>query len=205
MKKLLLISFVSLIINNCDETKDTVLIPPTQANINGKVLCVNPNAGFFSDAEINLLPDSSITFSNCSGDFSFANLEPANYTLIISLPGYYPDTSTIEVKIGENVTPSIYLTEIPPRLLKSFSGSRGNNSVGLSWTTETETNNQGFEIQGSNGEKFNTKGFVQGSGTGTQENTYSTSVEADKTVKYFRLKQISFDGSFRYSLTIKIQ
>lgn len=204
MKSFTHLSFLFLIVIGCDEIKNSIIAPPTKADINGKVLCLNPGLGFFSDAEIILQPLSLITYSNYSGDFEFSGLEPAAYTLIISLQGYYSDTLTIDAQLGENNIPSIYLSEVPPQLVKRFSATRYVDEILLHWTTETETTNQGFEIQKSNGGEFITIAFVEGAGTTEVEHDYYyyDSV-SDTTANYFRLKQISFNGSVKFSFTIK--
>ena len=82
--------------------------------------------------------------------------------------------------------------------LHSFTASSDGNEVILNWSTATELNNYGFEIQRKvlSGE-FATVAFVKGQGTTTQQNQYSF---ADKNLdegKYFyRLKQMDFGGQF---------
>jgi hypothetical protein len=197
------IFLILLLLTACESPVDEILIPEV-TTIKGKILCNTPVFGFFSDVTVFLSPDSIIKSSNFSGDFEFTDVESKEYTIEFSLPGYEPSIINVEIQSGENIIPPVYLTEILPRLVKSFSGSRGTGSVGLGWTTETETNNQGFEIQKSNGGDFITIGFMPGAGTSTEERIYNISVSADTSDKYFRLKQISFDNSFRYSFTIKL-
>ena len=60
-----------------------------------------------------------------------------------------------------------------PVELSSFTASAYGNFVKLDWTTATETNNQGFEIQKKSGNDFYTIGFVAGSGTTTEPKNYS--------------------------------
>ena len=76
----------------------------------------------------------------------------------------------------------------------------------LNWSTATELNNYGFEIQRKTlGGDFATVAFVKGQGTTTQKNQYSF---ADKNLdegKYFyRLKQMDYDGQFSYSQTVEV-
>ena len=87
-----------------------------------------------------------------------------------------------------------------------FTAIAQNNFVELNWTTATEINNQGFEVQrGASNSEFVTVGFVEGNGTTTQEHHYSFK---DKDVSGFlryRLKQVDFDGSYEYSDIIEIE
>jgi hypothetical protein len=92
-----------------------------------------------------------------------------------------------------------------PVELVSFAGSAVGSEVHLNWQTATETNNYGFEIQrGNDNFKFETIGFVNGAGTVTDVQTYSF---VDKNIsgqKFYRLKQVDFDGSFDYSNVVEV-
>ena len=98
----------------------------------------------------------------------------------------------------------VIYTYIIPVELTSFTAKANENQVELSWITATETNNQGFEVQKSNGGEFETIAFVQGHGTTTEVQSYSY---VDKDVNAgtysYRLKQVDFDGTFEYSNVIE--
>ena len=88
-----------------------------------------------------------------------------------------------------------------PVELTSFTAIVVGSSVVLNWTTATEVNNQGFEIErSSDGISFNNIGFVPGFGTTTEPKSYSYSDQSiNSGTYYYRLKQINYDGSFTYS------
>lgn len=95
-------------------------------------------------------------------------------------------------------------TENPlPVELTSFSAKRVSGGVELRWTTATEVNNYGFEIErasatGSrNWEKID---FVPGNGNSNspKQYIYKDNIGGDQSYIY-RLKQIDTDGSFIYS------
>ncbi len=97
-------------------------------------------------------------------------------------------------------------TTIPVELT-SFTASVAKNSVTLLWSTATETNNRGFEIERSQRSnvssqtEWKTIGFVNGKGTSTEINNYSfTDNELSSGVYDYRLKQIDFDGTYKYYL-----
>lgn len=92
-----------------------------------------------------------------------------------------------------------------PVELTSFTASVVDNGVVLNWTTATEINNQGFEVQRSvNGKDFNTVGFVKGNGTTTEAQKYSY-FDAVTSGKYtYRLKQMDFNGTFEYTKTVEV-
>jgi photosystem II stability/assembly factor-like uncharacterized protein len=96
---------------------------------------------------------------------------------------------------------------IIPVELSGFTAVSKNRKVELNWTTVTELNNSGFEIQRSNDKTdFEKIGFVPGYGTTTEKHFYS--FLDDKTISgkyYYRLKQIDFDGSYKYSDIIETE
>jgi hypothetical protein len=84
----------------------------------------------------------------------------------------------------------------------SFTGAQSGNSVRLEWTTASETNNNGFEVQQRTPQnEFKTIGFVKGKGTTSEKQFYSfydkPEVLSNKII--YRLKQIDLDGSISYS------
>jgi hypothetical protein len=90
--------------------------------------------------------------------------------------------------------------------LNSFSAQVRGNSASLKWSTAAESNNYGFEVQrGSNGTLFSKIGFVKGNGTTSVQNHYEF-VDHDLTMGayYYRLKQIDFNGDYKFSGTTKI-
>jgi hypothetical protein len=93
-----------------------------------------------------------------------------------------------------------------PVELESFSAGIINNKVNLEWTTATEKNNRGFEIEKKFGnDNFKTIGFVQGQGTKTTPTTYNFVDENNfKGVAVYRLKQFDFDGKYTFSNEVTI-
>ncbi|HSW54189.1 MAG TPA: T9SS type A sorting domain-containing protein, partial [Ignavibacteriaceae bacterium] len=100
--------------------------------------------------------------------------------------------------------------EVPVELV-SFTAALLNNKTQINWTTVTETNNSGFEIERASSsttprqEGWETIGFIPGFGTTTEPKSYSFIDENVTTGIYkYRLKQIDFDGSFEYSNEIEV-
>jgi photosystem II stability/assembly factor-like uncharacterized protein len=101
-----------------------------------------------------------------------------------------------------------------PVELLSFTASvlQNEKAVQLYWTTATETNNSGFEVERFQDYKieklqdWETIGFVPGFGTTTELKSYSFIDEDVTTGTYkYRLKQIDFDGTFNYSNEIEVE
>lgn len=99
-----------------------------------------------------------------------------------------------------------------PVELKSFTASVNGNSVKLNWSTATETNNRGFEIERCQRSNANIQmdwekiEFIKGKGTTTEAQSYSFIDNNLNAGKYsYRLKQIDFSGKFEYSDEIEVE
>jgi hypothetical protein len=91
-----------------------------------------------------------------------------------------------------------------PVTLTSFTGKATQFGNQLNWTTSSEVNNQGFNVERSvDGKIFTKIGFVKGFGTTNAKQTYQFT-DVNATEAYYRLKQVDFDGKLEYSTTIKV-
>jgi hypothetical protein len=93
-----------------------------------------------------------------------------------------------------------------PVELTNYTASLINKDIILNWTTATEINNKGFEIEQSFDKlNFNTIGFVPGFGTTTESKSYSFKISgAPSGAQYYRLKQIDLDGTFKHYNSIEV-
>lgn len=94
-----------------------------------------------------------------------------------------------------------------PVELVSFSARPSQGDAKLEWTTASEINNEGFEIErlGEN-EHWEILGFENGAGNSNNINTYIFYDEKPREgINYYRLKQIDFDGKFEYSNIESVQ
>ena len=129
----------------------------------------------------------------------------------ILVSGYYKNytklgTDSLKSSGNEDIFLSVIGNNTVPVELAAFSGKYQNAKIFLTWTTATEKNNNGFDIERSKDKKvFSKIGFVKGQGTTTQKNDYSyldDNLIAEKY--YYRLKQINLDGTFTYSDIIEV-
>jgi hypothetical protein len=102
-----------------------------------------------------------------------------------------------------------YFSEIPPPIipveLTSFAANVNENNVTLNWTTATELNNQGFDVERNSGNGFEKIGFVAGFGTSSEIHTYSYVDGSVQEGSYtYRLKQVDYDGTFEYSDVVEV-
>ena len=118
---------------------------------------------------------------------------------------YLPSGNTIisDINTGLYV---LHFDGTVPVELSSFSASLSSNSVQLKWSTATETNNLGFEIQRKSEGDYRAIGFVDGHGTTTEVQNYSyTDLNPERALYKYRLKQIDFDGTSEYSEEIEVE
>ncbi|HMQ70590.1 MAG TPA: choice-of-anchor J domain-containing protein [Ignavibacteria bacterium] len=87
-----------------------------------------------------------------------------------------------------------------PVELSSFVSVVTNNNVTLNWSTASETNNSGFDIERSNATgEWSKAGSVTGNGTTELTSNYSfTDRNLNSGIYNYRLKQIDYNGNFEY-------
>jgi len=102
---------------------------------------------------------------------------------------------------GVSFTPG---TNSLPVKLVNFTASLTNNQTALNWTTASEINNKGFQVEKSNdGKNFSAITFVSGAGNTNRLMNYTYN-DDNKLTAFYRLKQIDFDGKFEYSNIVKV-
>lgn len=108
--------------------------------------------------------------------------------------------------LDDSTLTKLGFTRLPiPVELTSFTGAADNLDVTLNWSTATELNNNGFEVQRKTNKDFVTVGFVKGNGTSTNSHDYSfVDKQVQPGVYYYRLKQIDFNGKYEYSKIIEV-
>ncbi len=113
---------------------------------------------------------------------------------------------------GIRVSTSWSLASLPVELT-SFTGKLFSNKIYLKWSTATEINNFGFDIERTSSlRNWQKIGFVCGHGNCNSTNNYSY-IDAEgwndesalkPGIFYYRLKQIDNDGTFSYSKEIEV-
>lgn len=98
------------------------------------------------------------------------------------------------------------LTPLPVTLTR-FGATAQSGGVAVSWTTASELNSAGFEVQRSaEGTAFRTLGTVAGAGTAQIAHTYSYFDAAPlRATGYYRLQQSDADGTRTYSPVVAVQ
>ncbi len=107
------------------------------------------------------------------------------------------------------------ISEAFPVELSSFTAKSVDGGIMLNWTTATEVNNYGFDVETkrASSDKWETISFINGHGNSNSPKEYSfvdtsTPFSASVTVaersRSYRLKQIDNDGDFKYSDVITV-
>lgn len=92
-----------------------------------------------------------------------------------------------------------------PIQLSNFSAFIADESVNLTWRTNQEQNNIGFNIQRFTNNTWSTIGFVSGAGNSSIPKDYSyTDIPKQSGTILYRLEQIDFDGKTTLSNVVKV-
>jgi hypothetical protein len=94
-----------------------------------------------------------------------------------------------------------------PVEMTALKGQLNKGSVQLEWTTVTESNNYGFDIERRNSAdaEWQKMGFVKGHGTSQTAHAYQfIDSQPVSGMNYYRLKQIDLDGRSTYSAEVAV-
>ena len=134
--------------------------------------------------------------------------DPLNTDIIIGSFAFRqgPSTASPYLKLDGLIIGTSW-NYIVPVELTSFAAVVSENKVTLNWTTASETNNPGFEVErksaSSNWQKI---GFVNGNGSTTELKRYSFIDQNLNEGKYnYRLRQVDYNGTFEYSNSIEVE
>ena len=105
----------------------------------------------------------------------------------------------------DNIKVTTY-NAVPVELISFYAVCSG-NSISLNWTTASEINNEGFEVQRNIGgsDEWEVIGFVKGAGTSTEAVNYSIEDKNPLSGKsFYRLKQIDFNGTYKIYNAVEV-
>jgi hypothetical protein len=119
--------------------------------------------------------------------------------------------ATNYISVGASVTPlsgrllstgaavTVGSSTLLPVELVSFTATANRTSANLRWSTATEVNNYGFDVERRRTSEWEKIGFVPGVGTSSSPRYYSYTDNNLSNGRYvYRIKQVNKDGSFSY-------
>jgi photosystem II stability/assembly factor-like uncharacterized protein len=149
---------------------------------------ISGNGGVFKST------DGGVTFINHNLTFSTNKILTYDYKIMVCATG----TTNGGVWI---YTDSLLI----PVELSGFTATAKNGDIELHWTTATELNNSGFELQRSvDKEEFKKIAFIPGYGTTAKPKHYTYIDKNILGLIKYRLKQIDFNGTFEFSNVLEI-
>jgi hypothetical protein len=192
-------------IANSIALKDLMLQVNTLYGIGLTLYTINPGATYSDHASFWNRNYGAILLIEYDSDFNAYYHTTNDKVQYFNLP-YYLKMSKVSFGIVATLAD---LTQIVPVELLAFTASVKNSEVELLWSTASELNNMGFEIERSidGQDNFVTVGFVEGKGSSTEINYYSFTDNPQVSgvnQLYYRLKQIDFDGTFSYSHVVNV-
>lgn len=150
------------------------------------------------------------------GDTGIIVTDNISTPLALSYKGYYLDSgrgSEVGAQIAHFEKNPLATETIPqdfgavPVELVTFTAEVSRDIVELAWTTATESNNFGFEVQRQklpDGQWFEI-GFVSGAGTTSEPISYEFADVGISPGDYaYRLRQIDTDGAFEFSPVLHV-
>ncbi|MBL7816216.1 MAG: T9SS type A sorting domain-containing protein [Saprospiraceae bacterium] len=99
------------------------------------------------------------------------------------------------------------ITVVPVELLSFSAKWQNEKTVDVSWTTASELNAHYFDIERSiDGQFFQSIGQTVAQGFSKEKNNYHflDNNPADSKIMYYRLKQVDYDGAYKYSPVVSV-
>jgi hypothetical protein len=124
-----------------------------------------------------------------------------NYSMDLKVASNDPVNPLVTVPVTMEIT-------VIPVELTGFTANSDRNNVSINWSTATEINNSGFQIQRQlkGSDEWTNISFVNGKGTTTEITTYNYVDKGLAVGNYsYRLKQVDLDGTFEYSPVIEVE
>ena len=142
------------------------------------------------------------TASQSAGNINVTGLtQNTNYVVMVC--EYFGNPSSEEYIVqSATLNPNTNQTPMPVKMM-GFNFSIFEKNVSLKWSTASEVNNAGFEVERaeirSENLEFRKVGYVKGIGNSNTINNYSFTDRVQESGKYkYRLRQTDYNGNFEY-------
>lgn len=186
--------------NNVEsENENSVRIMVNALNVNSDSTNSIPGYNIL-DEYSTILRINFVILDNTKSAILFFKSE-TNQIGLFTNPGNNPNTFEIDNQILSE--PITIQNEPLPVTLTNFSYTVNTDKVTLKWTTSTENNNNGFQIErkllNSENTGWNNAGFVKGKGNSNTQSQYTFEDNKLSSGKYnYRIKQIDNNGNYKY-------
>ena len=132
------------------------------------------------------------------------NHDPVSTTSLMS-PIVYTSANTMGQTYKNCYTTSAGCVVLPIELI-TFTGFFQQNKNNLNWTTASEKNNKGFQIERSyDATHWLSIGYVKGVGNSDTQVSYNFQDASPLGLSYYRLRQQDFDGKETFSNIVSIK
>jgi hypothetical protein len=196
-----------------EKTSDSGYIVAGSSNSNDGD--VSGNHGSTDDWIVKLDSRGTIQWQKClggsSGDFASSIKETSDKGYIVAGSSNSNDGDITGNHGGQDCWIVKFAPDalLPVSLLNFYGDVNGNKNV-LHWSTASEQNNTGFEVQRSNdGYNFKKVGFVNTMASNGNADTklsyYYIDNNFSTSINYYRLKQIDRDGKLFYSSIVELR
>lgn len=167
----------------------------------------------YAECEVQVYTSSNVPLGTPE-IFSVSNNSPADGAQFCNVSAFVPDHGYVRIKAATVNFRSFYIDQISgtgtplPVELTSFRSYLKDDLIELQWTTETELNNFGFDVERStDGENWLSQGFVAGNGTSYSPRHYAfrdAGIDRISGNLFYRLRQMDLDGTSDHSGVLRV-
>ncbi len=152
------------------------------------------NASACYDSNNPILPANGGTIMSYCHLLNNVGIDPANGF------GTEPGALILDRYTNASCNTGTACTPLPVELV-SFDAEKHGKGVDILWQTESERNNEGFELfRSSDADHWTSLGWINPKGNGTETQNYLFfDAFPQAGINYYQLKQKDFDGRFEYS------
>jgi hypothetical protein len=193
-------------------TAQTVTLLPAPSSLTGKVHSLPWRVQLDwidnSDSELGFVISRYDTFSVVFVDIDSVSSNITTYTdtTVDAVFQYIYKTYAFTADTVSDFSDTAWVTV--PVELSSLTAELTGNSIDIRWTTATEQNNKGFDLERRTDGEWKKLVFIEGRGTISEETNYQYSDDFNyksyKGLIEYRLKQIDFSGTYEYSKTVEV-
>ena len=136
-----------------------------------------------------------------------ATIEGAFRGNILALTAITQTTGTVDGRLlARTAAVTVSGTSVLPVELVSFTATANRMNADLRWSTATEANNYGFEIERRQTADWTKVGFIAGAGISNSPRDYSYTDNNLTAGRYtYRLKQVDNNGAFSYHGSVEVE